>query len=130
MNSFQSKTSCKLKLDISFSHCLKIAGARVSADPHIPIYHENTGQHPTNTPRGFHVETTWKRVSTLFQRGIHVVCLYAIFLHILRGEYLHLSQFFFYCVQWKCKSCIFFTFCCQEYMESANVDNVPQENIL
>ena len=27
---------------------------------------------PTNTPRGFHVETTWKRS---FQRGIHVVCL-------------------------------------------------------
>ena len=26
--------------------------------------------YPANTPRGFHIETTWKR-----QRGIHVVCL-------------------------------------------------------
>lgn len=32
-------------------------------------------KNPTNTPRGFHVETTWKRPFPLFQRGAHVVCL-------------------------------------------------------
>ena len=31
------------------------------------------GIFPTNTPRVFHIERTWKRVSPSFQRGIHVV---------------------------------------------------------
>ena len=74
------------------------------------LIHENTGQHPTNTPRGFNVEATWKRVSTSFQRGIHMVCLQAIFLHTLRGEYLHLSQFFFTVFRGNVKVAIFLLF--------------------